>query len=85
MEIGELRLIPNETKVWSIALQEEIQFVHETIVEITNIPYGDKKYCFGKLKLVLFKETGIPGIMDKSNGDVTFLYNETTPYEIVWN
>ncbi len=82
MKIGELRVIPKGTKVWVIALQENMFFEKDVIVEITHRFFNNNKNCFGKLKLVLFEYSGIPGLVDKANGDIMFSYNETKPYKL---
>ena len=81
MKIGELRLIPKNTPIWSIALQEVVRFDKDMVVRITNTCVDNSTYFYGTLQLVLF-EWAIPGIGDKANGDVGLTYDKTLPYEL---
>jgi hypothetical protein len=84
MNIGELRLIPAGIKVWSIALQKNVIFDKDVIVEITNTIYGDDFHFFGKMKTITGNIPGfIPGIMDDVNGDLGSVdIRKTNPYEM---
>ena len=84
MEIGELRLIPKGTKVWSIGLQMTVIFDEDVIVEVTNRIFGDENFFFGKMKMLLFNiPCHIPGLVDKANGDLGSVdIRKTLPYKI---
>lgn len=74
IKIGEYRLIPANTMVWSIAMQENISFEDDQIVEVTHdlSSVGKSDLFDGKIKLLFFKGsiTG-PGFSDKNNGDLS--------------
>jgi len=80
-KIDKLRLIPKNTKVYSIALQENIFFEKDMIVKITNEVLDNDNYVFGKLQLELFKNM-LPTCIDKANGDVSFNYDDTKHYSL---
>lgn len=70
------RLIPKGTSVFSIALQENIIFEKDMIVQ--NDGQG-----FGKLMMILFNALGcIPGITTKTNGDISFDIKKSKPYTV---
>ena len=81
-KIGELRLIPAGTEVWSISLQERVKFNRDVVVKITNTVAFDDDFVFGMIQLTLFLAGPFPGIMDKVNGDIDFSYKDTLPYEL---
>ena len=80
-KIGKYRMIPAGTKVWSIALQENVTFDKDIPVKITNTVIGNKTYVYGTLQLLLF-EYMIPSVMDKANGDIGFSLKDTTKWEV---
>ncbi len=64
------------------ALQENIIFQKDVIVKITNTTGKNSDGVFGKLIMVLFDIPGyIPSLIVKNNGDVSFLYSTTKPYQ----
>lgn len=79
--IGKIRTIPAGTKVFSIALQEEIKFERDIIVKVSNTIYGNKDYVFGKIQILLFEMT-FPTLLDKSNGDIGFQLSDTKKYKL---
>ena len=82
-KIGEYRVIPAGQSVWSIGLQETIQFASDAIVEITNTVENDEEYFFGKIKILFFNMSGhIPKMIDKTGGNVgPISMNKTKPYK----
>jgi len=77
----EFRLIKAGTKVWSIALQENVTFEKDLPVKITNTVHGNEDALYGTLQLFLF-EHAIPAIMNKVNGDIGFSKKESSPWEM---
>lgn len=68
--IGEYRILPAKTEVWSISLQSMISFKDEQIIELTNGVYTDDNYYFAKLKIIYGIGLQIPGIGDRPNGEI---------------
>ena len=83
-KIGDYRLLPKGNKIWSIALQKNVIFEENIIIEVTNTIFGDKTCFFGKMKVLLFNYPGyIPTLINTPNGDVgTININKTLPYKI---
>lgn len=77
IEVGELRLLEAGTKVFSIPLQENITFLNDVVVKITNTIYGSNDYCFGNIQIYSFIGNCF---YDKANGDIGFNFSETTKY-----
>ena len=83
MKIGELRLIPKGTKVFSIILQENVVFDRDVVVKVDARIIGEKNFFFGKMQLILFNFPGaIPGIVDKAHGDLSLDIRNTKPYTL---
>ena len=83
IEIGKYRLIPKGIVVFSTALQENIKFEKDVIVEIRNTIIGDKREFWGKLKMLLFNVPGcMPVLVDSVKGDIGVSFDKTKPYEI---
>ena len=80
-KIGELRLIPSGTSVWSIGLQHTIKFDNDIIVEITNTVYSNDDYFYGKIAEVTFPML-IPGIRYTNNGEISLGYSNTKYFEM---
>jgi len=82
MKVGEYRIIPKGTEIWSISLQETISFKNDIIVKITNTIIDNDEYCFGILQLKLFGNGIFPAsLVDKTNGNIGFNYKKTKKYE----
>jgi len=79
--IGELRLIPENTLFWSIALQDQIKLEHPIIVKVTSTTYDKSDYFYGTWQLILF-ENQIPGNTDKAHGEIGILFTNTLPYNL---
>jgi hypothetical protein len=60
MKVGDLRLIPKGTVVWSVSLQENVSFERDIPIKITNTIYNNDEYFYGILQLELFNHM-IPG------------------------
>ena len=81
MKVGDYRLIPKGTEIWSITLQERVTFNQDYVVKITNTIHGDEDNFFGILQLELFKHM-IPGLADKAHGEVSTSLSVTERYEL---
>ena len=81
MKVGDYRLIPKGTEIWSITLQERITFNKDYVVKITNTIHGNDDSFFGILQLELSMHM-IPSLIDKTHGEVTTSLSETEEYEL---
>jgi hypothetical protein len=68
--IGTYKILPANTSVWSVALQDTVKFDKDKIIELTNGIYSDKNAYFSKIKIKLFGAIGIPTLIDASNGEL---------------
>ena len=81
-KIGAYRLLPAGTYVWTIALQEQVCFQKDMIVEVTNLTYDMPELFFGKIKMAFFEHYGIPGYADKADGELgSMKFSDTKPYK----
>lgn len=79
IKIDELRLLKAGTKCFSIPLQENIAFLNDVVVKISNRIYGSKDYCFGNIQIYSFLGDNFH---NKANGDIGFNFSETTKYRV---
>ena len=79
MKIGEYRIIPKGTYFWSLPLQSMICMDKDCVVKLTNTVHNNNDYFYGILQLELFKFM-IPGLTDKTNGEIGMSYNKTNNY-----
>lgn len=88
MNIGDLRLLPKGTVVKSLALQEQITFSEDKVVEVTGLVNNNSNWFVGKLKLILFARPGqTPSVLDQANGDLgCMLIKNTLPFKLddIW-
>lgn len=80
--VGEYRLIPCGTKIWSINSQTNLATTKDEIIEITHTTcYGD--LIFVKRKDLLFNLPGhIPYLIDSGTDEWELCYRVTSKYEI---
>lgn len=80
--IGEYRMIPKGTKVWSTQNQTNILFDEDVIFEITNTCYGSD-VVFGIQKQLIFDLTGhIPTLINRGYDEWSVSYSKTLLYTI---
>lgn len=82
IEIGDYRLFPKGEMLFSIALQENISFEKDIVIEVEHSIIGSDKFFFGKIKILFGVGTQLPGISDKTNGGVTFDVTKTTLFKM---
>ena len=80
--VGEYRLIPCGTIIWSIDAQTNLATTKDEIIEITHTTcYGD--LIFVKRKELLFNLPGhIPYLIDSGTDEWELCYRVTSKYEI---
>lgn len=82
IKIGDLRLIPKETGVFSITNQRRIFLDEDAIVEIKHTCY-DSDIVFVKPKQLLFNCPGfITGLIGLGGDEWSISYSQTLPYSI---
>ena len=80
--IGEYRLIPKGTPIWSIHNQLSITLSDDEIIEITNtVMLSD--YVYGIPKQLLFNIPGyIPTLIGRGRDEWGISYSQTEPYSV---
>jgi len=83
MKIGEYRIIPQGTWIWSIALQETIAIQTHAVVKITNTIIDDDDYFYGTLQIQHFSPNPLinNSFSDKTNGEVGVSFKITHKYD----
>lgn len=86
-KVGDLRMLPGGTSIWSIGLQQRIKFESNIIVEITNGCTDNPNMFFYKMKTLLHEGPGqIPSVLDSFKGETgslgAFDVNLTSPYTV---
>jgi len=81
-KIGELRVVPAGTLVWSISLQETVKFNRDQIIKVTHRIHFDHKGFFGTIQNVYtghhLLETGYD---DKHNGELGPMSTDDVPLQ----
>lgn len=81
-KVGEHRLIPANTKFWSIKNQTSLISDEDQIVEINNTCYLND-LIFVKPMQLLFNIPGyIPTLITKGVDEWELMYSETKPYKV---
>jgi len=81
MKVGDYRLIPKGTEIWSISLQERVIFTKDQVVKITNTIHGNDDSFFGILQLQLYMHM-IPTLIDKTHGEISTSLSVTEKYKL---
>jgi len=78
--VGDHRILPKGTEVWSIEYQTNISFKEDEIIEVTHTTvYGD--LFFGKLKQII-GQTMFPGLIDQGSAEIETLFSKTTDFKM---
>jgi hypothetical protein len=81
--IGEHRLLPKGTRVFSTALQENVVFDNDVIVTVTNRINGPGSFVFANMQMLLFNFPGhIPTLVEKAHGTLSLKFEDTLPYKV---
>lgn len=80
-KVGDIRLLPKGTFVWSIDLQSMVSFENDEIIEVTSNTWNGE-YFFGKLKTEMGLTT-IPSLIDKSGkSEIGTTFEKTKEYNL---
>jgi len=83
INIGEHRIIPKDTIIWSIKAQTSMRTVKDEVVEIKHIGLEDDSLIFVVAKDVGFNVCGYePYVTGRGTDEWTLDYSATLPYEI---
>jgi len=81
-KIGENRLIPKGTKIWSIANQATIMLDEDVIATVKQTCFGGDA-VFVEPKQLLFNMPGyIPTLIGRGDDEWTLSYSKTLPYTV---
>lgn len=82
IKIGENRLIPKGTKVWSIKNQINILLDEDVIVELKHTCIGSDT-VFVKPKQLIFNMIGyVPKLIGRGTDEWGLSYSKTLPYSV---
>lgn len=81
MKVGDLVILPPNTKVFSPSYQSNIMFETEEIVKLTHGMYGSEFYFFGELQQLIFPFM-FPGLIGKGNGEISLNVKNLKLYEL---
>jgi len=67
--IGDKFIVPSNTQLWFIDLQESFITTRKYIIEVTNLTYGES--FFGDLYEITFEGGAFPGLRKLSHGQTS--------------
>ena len=76
--VGDYRILPRETEVWSIEYQTRLSFVEDEIIEVTATTVNGDLF-FGKLKQII-GQTMLPSLIGKGSGEIETYFSLTKDF-----